>query len=145
VEKSEVEILNYEFSFCLFFFAGVDIRLFNCSSSAFQAAYVCCIFVRRSATCGYEGYCLSGKGSLIVEGRRPIVFQNVFWLEKPNFHNRRIYSAARIAVRNLPERQYFSIADVDIRLWTCWRNLTGLRDLLGLTEMHLQIGKSSIR
>jgi len=30
-------ILNYEFSFCLFFFAGVDIHLCNCSSSAFQA------------------------------------------------------------------------------------------------------------
>ena len=37
VGKSEVGILNYKFSFCLFFFAGVDIRLFNCSSSAFQA------------------------------------------------------------------------------------------------------------
>jgi hypothetical protein len=41
-------ILNYEFSFCLFFFAGVDIRLFNYSSSAFQAVSGCCIFVRRS-------------------------------------------------------------------------------------------------
>jgi len=61
VKKLEMGIENYEFSFRLFFFAGVDIHLCNCSSSAFQAAYVCCIFVRRSATCGYEGYCLSGK------------------------------------------------------------------------------------
>jgi hypothetical protein len=40
VGKSEVGILNYEFSFRLFFFAGVDIRLCNCSGSAFQAAMV---------------------------------------------------------------------------------------------------------
>jgi hypothetical protein len=37
VGKLEMVIENYEFSSCLFFFAGVDIRLFNCSSSAFQA------------------------------------------------------------------------------------------------------------
>jgi hypothetical protein len=30
-----------------------------------------------------------------------------FGLEKPDFHNRRIYSAAWIVVGNLPERQYF--------------------------------------
>ena len=35
-----MRILNYKFSFCLFFFAGVDIHLCNCSSSAFQAAMV---------------------------------------------------------------------------------------------------------
>jgi hypothetical protein len=35
--SGEVRILNYEFSFCLFFFAGVDIHLSNCSGSAFQA------------------------------------------------------------------------------------------------------------
>ena len=28
----EMGILNYEFSFCLFFFAGVDIHLCNCST-----------------------------------------------------------------------------------------------------------------
>ena len=33
----EIRILNYEFSFCLFFFAGVDIHLYNGKSSAFQA------------------------------------------------------------------------------------------------------------
>ena len=33
----EIRILNYEFSFCLFIFAGVDIHLCNCSGSAFQA------------------------------------------------------------------------------------------------------------
>jgi hypothetical protein len=56
-----VEILNYEFSFCWFIFAGEDIYQCSDNSSAFQAAYVSCIFVRRSVTCGYEGYCLSGK------------------------------------------------------------------------------------
>jgi hypothetical protein len=35
--KSEIRISNYEFSFCLFFFAGVDIHLYNGNSSAFQA------------------------------------------------------------------------------------------------------------
>jgi len=30
-----------------------------------------------------------------------------FWLEKPDFHNRRIHSAAWIVVGNLPERQHF--------------------------------------
>ncbi len=33
----EIRILNYEFSFCLFFFAGVDIHLNNGNNSAFQA------------------------------------------------------------------------------------------------------------
>jgi hypothetical protein len=47
-----------------------------------------------------------------------------FWLEKPNFHNRRIYSAAWIVVRNLPGRQYFSIASADIHLCSYWRDLT---------------------
>jgi hypothetical protein len=36
----KLRILNYEFSFCLFFFAGMDIRLCNCSGSAFQAVMV---------------------------------------------------------------------------------------------------------
>jgi hypothetical protein len=61
-KKLEMRILNYKFSFCLFFLVGVDIRLCNCNRSAFQAAYGCCIFVRRSVTRGYQGYCLSGKG-----------------------------------------------------------------------------------
>ena len=33
----EIRILNYEFSFRWFIFAGVDIHLCNCSGSAFQA------------------------------------------------------------------------------------------------------------
>jgi hypothetical protein len=33
-------ILNYEFSFCLFFFAGMDIHLYSDNSSAFQAGIV---------------------------------------------------------------------------------------------------------
>ena len=49
-------------------------------------------------TCGYEGYCLSGNSE-------PVNWK-FFGLEKPDFHNRRIYSAAWIVVRNLPGRQY---------------------------------------
>jgi len=33
------------------------------------------------------------------------VFEDVFWLGKPKFHNRRMNSAARISIKNLPERQ----------------------------------------
>jgi hypothetical protein len=40
VGKLEMGIENYEFSFCLFFFAGADIHLCNCSGSAFQAGMV---------------------------------------------------------------------------------------------------------
>jgi hypothetical protein len=40
VGKSEVEILNYEFSFYLFFFAGEDIYQCSDNSSAFQAVMV---------------------------------------------------------------------------------------------------------
>ncbi len=34
----EIRISNYEFSFCLFFFAGADIYQSSDNSSAFQAA-----------------------------------------------------------------------------------------------------------
>jgi hypothetical protein len=89
--KWELKIMNFRFvcSFCRRGYSSVQLQWFCLSGRNGSDA-----FVRRSVTCGYEGYCLSGKGSLIVEGRRHIVFQNVFWLEKPNFHNRRIYSAA---------------------------------------------------
>ena len=89
----------------------MNIHLYNGKSSAFQAAYGCCIFVRRSSTCGYEGYCLSGKSKPVNWRLRLrwifLCIRGCFWLEKPNFHNRRIYSAAWIVVGNLPERQYF--------------------------------------
>ena len=42
----EIGILNYKFSFCWFIFAGEDIYQCSDNSSAFQAAYVCCIFFR---------------------------------------------------------------------------------------------------
>jgi hypothetical protein len=32
-----MRITNYQLQFCFFFFAGADIHLCNCSSSAFQA------------------------------------------------------------------------------------------------------------
>jgi len=67
VKKLEMRILNYEFSFCLFFFAGVDIRLFNCSSSAFQAVSGCCIFVRRSWPAVMKGIAFQAKVSRWVE------------------------------------------------------------------------------
>jgi hypothetical protein len=37
-----------------------------------------------------------------------------FWLGKPNFHNRRIHSAVRINIGNLPGRQNFSYVGADI-------------------------------
>jgi len=40
VGKSEVGILNYEFSFCLFFFVGKDIYQCSDNSSAFQAVMI---------------------------------------------------------------------------------------------------------
>jgi len=58
----EIRILNYEFSFCLFFFAGMDIHLYNAARVLpFRQRDCRDVFVRRSVTCGYEGYCLSGK------------------------------------------------------------------------------------
>ena len=79
----EIRILNYEFSFCLFFFC-------RCGYSFVQLQWFCLsgrdcrgVFVRRSVTCGYEGYCLSGK-SETVNWRLPL--RRCFWLEKPNFH-----------------------------------------------------------
>lgn len=35
-----MRITNYQLQFCLFFFAGTDIRLCNCSGPAFQAVMV---------------------------------------------------------------------------------------------------------
>jgi hypothetical protein len=105
----EIRILNYEFSFCLFAFR--------------RHGYS---FVK------LQWFCLSGReiaGTSLSAGRWPAVMKVIafqakvsqwienfdcdgyfcirgcFWLEKPNFHNRRIYSAAWIVVRNLPGRQ----------------------------------------
>ena len=86
MESKEIRILNYEFSFCLFFF--LPVWIFICTAARvlpFRQRDCRDVFVRRSVTCGYEGYCLSGKGSLIVEGRRHIVFQNVFGLKSRIF------------------------------------------------------------
>ena len=61
----EMRILNYEFSFCLFFFC-------RCGYSFVQRQEFCLsgsngrdVFIRRSMTCGYEGYCLSGKSETV--------------------------------------------------------------------------------
>jgi hypothetical protein len=110
VKKLEMRILNYEFSFCLFFFAGVDIHLSNCSSSAFQA-----VMVGTSLSAGRDlrlwrllPFRQRLAGELKASTAMDIFcIREYFWLEKPNFHNRGIYSAARIVVGNLPGRQYF--------------------------------------
>jgi len=102
-----MEITNYQLQFCLFFFAGADIHLCNCSSSAFQA--------------GITGTFLSAghnlrlwrllpfrqrlAGELKVLTAMDFCIQGCFWLEKPNFHNLSIYSEAWILVENLPVRQ----------------------------------------
>jgi len=92
-------ILNYEFSFCLFAFCQYRYSSVQLQWFCLSGRDCCDAFVRRSHTCGYEGYCLSGKSEQVN--------WKFFGLEKPNFHNRRIHSAAWIVVRNLPERQYF--------------------------------------
>jgi hypothetical protein len=56
-------------------------------------------------TCGYEGYCLSGKGSLIVEGKRHIVFQNVSGLKSRIFITAEFILRHESAALTLPERQ----------------------------------------
>jgi hypothetical protein len=73
----EIRILNYEFSFCLFFFC-------RCGYSFVQRQWFCLsgrngsdAFVRRSHTCGYECFCLSGKSE-------PVNWK-LFGLEKPIF------------------------------------------------------------
>jgi hypothetical protein len=52
-------------SILLVYFSGEDIYQCSDNSSAFQAAYVCCIFVRRSPTCCYECFCLSGNDEFV--------------------------------------------------------------------------------
>ena len=62
MESKEIRILNYEFSFCLFFF--LPVWIFICTAARvlpFRQRDCRDVFVRRSVTCGYEGYCLSGK------------------------------------------------------------------------------------
>ena len=80
-------------------FAGMDIHLCNCSGSAFQAA-----MVETSSSAGRDlrlwrllPFRQWWAGELKTSTAMNIsVFQDVFRLEKPNFHNRRIYSAAWI-------------------------------------------------
>ncbi len=57
----EIRILNYEFSFRLFLFAGVDISRCSCNSSVFQAGIAGTSSSAGLQPAGYEGYCLSGK------------------------------------------------------------------------------------
>ena len=114
----EFWVLSFYFRWCRY--SSVQLQWFCLSGSNGRD-----VFVLRSATCGYEGYCLSGKMSQWIEGFHCdgyFCIRGCFWLEKPNFHNRRIYSAAWIVVRNLPERQYFSIdgaeyPSVDLLVW----------------------------
>ena len=68
-------------------------------------------------TSNWKCYYLSGKGGAV--NWRPrlwwiFVFEYVFWLGKPNFHNRRIHSAGLINIGNLPGRQNFSYVGADI-------------------------------
>ena len=118
-----MRITNYEFN--LVCFSPVQIfslqRRWFCLSGRRGSG----VIVRRSTTCGYEGYCLSGKFfycfwlqvvTYCYSGKggavdwRPRLrwisaFEDVFWLGKPNFHNRRIHSAGLINIGNLLGRQ----------------------------------------
>ncbi len=105
-EKLEVRNGNLEFNLVCFF--TVHILLHSSSMALPFKQGGSSVIVRRSDTCGYESYCLSGKGKA-VNGRPRLrwifVFDDVFWLGKPNFHNRRIHSAGLINIGNLPGRQ----------------------------------------
>ncbi len=65
MESKKIRISNYEFSFCLFFF--LPAWIFICTT------VVVLPFRQRLqgrlcpqvVTCGYEGYCLSGKSELV--------------------------------------------------------------------------------
>ena len=67
--KVESRITNYEFQFFWFFLTDVDIILPKefCLSGRVVGNGV---IVRRSATYGYGGYCLSGKGGEKLEIRK---------------------------------------------------------------------------
>ena len=102
------EVTNKNYQLRILVFCGCRYSHFSGNSSAFQAGVGSGVIVRRSVTCGYESCCLSGKGEAVnwrIWLRWISVFQDVFWLEKPNFHNRRIHSAGWISIGNLPERQ----------------------------------------
>ena len=60
----KLQISSYQLRITILFesFTGAGIIRCGGDDSAFQAASVCCVFVRRSMTRGYEGCCLSGKG-----------------------------------------------------------------------------------
>jgi hypothetical protein len=128
----EIRILNYEFSFCLFAFrrhgySFVQLQWFCLSGSNGRD-----VFVRRSWPAVMKVIAFQAKVCRWIENFDCdgyfSVFKDVFWLEKPNFHNRRIYSAAWIVVRNLPGRQYFSIVGADIHLCSYWRDLVCLQN-----------------
>ena len=57
--------------------------------------------IHRLQTYGYGSYCLSGKGKHVIWRTniyffdQYVYFFRIFRLEKPNFHNRRIYSAEK--------------------------------------------------
>ena len=67
LEAGEMEITNYQLptSILLVFFRRRRYSLCNCNSSAFQAVSGCCVFARRSMTCGYECFCLSGNDEFV--------------------------------------------------------------------------------
>ena len=77
----------------------MDIRLCNCSSSAFHA-----VMVGTSSSAGrwpavMNVFAFQAKVSRWIEGfhcDEYFCIRGYFWLEKPNFHNRRIYSAVWI-------------------------------------------------
>jgi hypothetical protein len=97
----EIRISNYKFSFCLFFFCRRRYSAMQRQSFCLSGRNGSDAFVRRSVTCGYEGYCLSGKSKPENWKLRPwwiflysSVFEGVFGLKS------RIFITAEFILRH---------------------------------------------
>jgi hypothetical protein len=79
--------------------AGVDIHLYNGNSSAFQAGIVVMPSSAGRIPAVMKVIAFQAKVSLIVEGKRHIVFQNVFGLKS------RIFITAEFILRHEPSSE----------------------------------------
>ena len=92
VEVGEMEISNYQFQFCWFSFADADIFYATAIVLPFRLYLVVVSLSPGRWPAVMNVFAFQAMMSSWIE--------NFFWLEKPNFHNRRIYSAAWISSYN---------------------------------------------